>query len=811
MSDTRKAKAPSPNGGGGRFLPRAARFVRRVAPGRGERAVLAAIGLALAAVAALLAFAPRPRFSDDYSTALYARDGALLGASIASDGQWRFPPPEKLPAKYAAALVAFEDKRFYLHPGIDPAALARALVYNASAKRIVTGGSTITMQVARLSRAGKGRTYAEKLIEAFMAIRLELTRTKREILRLYAANAPYGGNVVGIEAASWRYFGRPADELSWAEAAVLAVLPNNPGLVHPGRNRDALKAKRDRLLEALRAGGAFDAETLALAKNEPLPGEPYELPRLAPHLLARARSEGLSRRVATTIDSSIQKRVAALLERRSREFGRKGIRNAACVVLDTRTGQALAYVGNVPPPEDGDSGQEVDAAMAPRSSGSLLKPFLYAAMVDAGELYPQALVLDIPVRVGSYSPENNTKTYLGALPADQALARSINVPAVRELREYGVARFARLLSEMGLSTLTRRYDDYGLPLILGGAEVKLWEITGLYASLARCATPKGKGSPEGSYFPPSYLAAAKPGGGAGGSPLSPAAAYLTMEALNLGNRPEEGAGWEEYSSSRKIAWKTGTSFGFRDAWAVGVNPDYCVGVWIGNADGEGRPELKSVLTSAPVMFEIFSGLPGSAWFEKPDSGMKDVHVCADSGFPAGPDCPRVSIVSVPAGAKIARVCPYCRTVRLSPDGGSRVDAGSGAASRTEKRFVLPPAVEYYYRAWNFAYRPLPPPAPGSAPSVEAQGGSAVSILFPEEGSSVYIPIELSGAPGKAVFQAAHRDQGAVLFWHIDEIYLGSSRKPHKMEIRAPAGRHKLTVVSESGESVSRFFNVLSER
>jgi penicillin-binding protein 1C len=233
-----------------------------------------------------------------------------------------------------------------------------------------------------------------------------------------------------------------------------------------------------------------------------------------------------------------------------------------------------------------------------------------------------------------------------------------------------------------------------------------------------------------------------------------------------------------------------------------------VGVWVGNANGEGRPELKSALTAAPIMFQIYSALPGSAWFQEPEAWMKTVAVCADSGFPAGPDCPRVADTRIPADAKVERACPYCRLVPLSADGRYRLSASDpgGEEAVPRKRFVLPAAVEFYYRAWNFAYEPLPPWKPGSAPDSQ---DAPLSIIFPEEGSAVYIPIEISGSPGRAVFQAAHRDAQAVLFWHIDDSYVGSTRKPHQMEIRSGEGRHRLTVMDESGNGVTRSFTVLS--
>jgi penicillin-binding protein 1C len=749
---------------------------------------------------------PLPGLGAAWSTALYDRAGVLLGAAIASDGQWRFPEGGVLPLKYREALVLYEDSRFYVHPGVDPLALLRAALQNARAGRVVSGGSTITMQVVRLSRPGKARTMGEKLLEAALALRLELAYGKEKILRLYASRAPMGGNVVGIEAASWRYFGRAPAGLSWAEAALLAVMPNNPGVLHPGRYRDLLKEKRDRLLSRLQRLGRIDAETARLSMAESLPEAPRPLPRLAPHLLARAMAEGAGSRIQTSLDAQAQARVAAALERRRPELALKGIRNAACLVLDLKTGKALAYVGNAESPEGGEHGQDVDAVMARRSTGSLLKPFLYAAMIDSGELLPHELVIDIPIRIGSYSPENSTERYLGAVPANEALARSLNVPAVRELRSFGVERFARFLASLGMGTLDRRYEDYGLPLILGGAEGRLWDMVSMYAGLGRAAQGSSGANP---FWPASYLAGASPRKG-GGAPLSRAAAWLTLEALAFVARPGEEAAWQDYASSRKIAWKTGTSFGYRDAWSIGLTPEIAVGVWMGNADGQGRPDLKGSAAAAPLLFEIFSAFRGRDWFPEPPNGLSDLIVCADSGFPAGPDCARTAIVQIPAGAKARPACPYCRTILTSADGRYRVDQGSDPrlGSKAEKAFVLPPSVEAYYRAWNFSYRGLPPREPGRK---DQSSGRDFSITVPESGSRIYIPIELNGEEGMAVFQAADRRPDSVLYWHVDERYMGSTRGDHRIQLRLAAGEHLLTLVDQDGASDSRRFEVLNER
>jgi penicillin-binding protein 1C len=790
------------------------------------------------ALALLFFFAvPPPRFPGGFSAAVYARRGELLGAVVSSSGQWRLPPSAALPERFVRALTAYEDKRFFSHAGIDPAALFRAALQNARAGRVVSGGSTISMQAARLGRPGSERTMGEKAVEALMALRLELLRGKRGILGLYAENAPFGGNVVGIEAASFRFFGRAPESLSWAEAATLAVLPNSPSAAHPGKNRDLLQSKRDRLLRSLARSGGMSEGDLALALAEPLPPEPYPLPRLAPQLVDRFATgmpDGPPTRVETTIDASLQERAADILERRVGRLAPGGVYNGACIVARVDTGEVLAYVANV----DGFAvargfamahGESVDLIRAERSSGSLFKPFLYAAALEAGELGPRSLLPDLPTRYGSYEPENNQGSYSGAVRADEALARSLNVPFVRLLKSFGVERFRDLLVSTGMSTLRRRAEDYGLTLILGGAETSLWEIAGRFAALARTAsslgpTPSRAGARAGAsqFFDLGLTRAELASRARRPDPFSAGSATLTLDALTKVARPEEEAAWEDYASARRIAWKTGTSFGYRDAWAIGVDGTYVAGVWVGNASGEGRPSLKGSTAAAPILFELFGLLAaGGAGDEASPSGgagvaarvaeaqpaLREMEVCADSGWAAGPDCERIETVLVPAAVKSLPLCPYCASVAISADGRYRVRAEEEAPGsfRIEKRFALPPAMEKYY-ARSLGYRSLPPWKPGSAQSSNRD----LAVVAPEEGASLYIPVEITGRPGAAVFTVAHRDPKSVVFWQLDGIYLGSTRGVHAIEVRPGAGEHLLTVVDGAGRSVSRRFTVLSE-
>lgn len=755
-----------------------------------RRSVLAraaAVSLALAAALFALFLQLTPKFDKPLSFAIYDREGKLLGASVSADGQWRLPAGS-VPSKVGTAIITFEDRCFWIHPGVNPFSIARAAAQNASGNRIVSGGSTLTMQVVRLSRNNPERTITEKIREALLAFVLEIRCTKREILGLYAANAPFGGNVVGLEAASWRYYNRPADSLTWAEAATLAVLPNQPSLVHPGARRDRLLEKRNRLLRELGRRGFIDDKMLKLSLAEKLPEEPYPLPRLAPHYLERMKKEGQAK---TTIDRKLQQSLVATLERWSTQFDASGIHNAAGIVIDTRTGEILAYAGNTGANRAERHNTDVDIIVSRRSSGSVLKPFLYAGMLDAGLILPHQLIPDIPTRIGSYKPENNLPVYQGVVPADEALSRSLNIPAIRELREFGIAPFLELLSKSGFTTLDRTADEYGLPLILGGGEITLDEAVHAYARLMNRAED----------------------GEARDFPVSSGASWLTLEALVNGSRPDDEALWQSFASARKIAWKTGTSYGNRDAWAIGTTPEYTVGVWVGNASGEGRPELKSISTAAPVLFDIFSFLPRSAWPARPEADLREVAVCAESGYLAGPRCDEVTAAWKPAGAPSGMPCPWCRSVSLTPDGAYQATANDlaekwkGSMPVVRNRFVLPPVYEYWYMKHSLSYHPLPPWIPG------ANGSSAQSdlaIVFPESDARVFIPVEIDGKEGSLIMEATHRDPDETLYWDVDGEYLGQTRNYHQISARPSPGTHVLTITDSRGNRAERQFEILGE-
>ncbi|MFZ5939095.1 MAG: penicillin-binding protein 1C [Bacteroidota bacterium] len=755
---------------------------------------------------------PATLFRDPCSTVVYDRQGELIGARIASDGQWRFPPVDTLPEKYRIALLTFEDQWFYYHPGVNPFSLFRAAGQNIRAGKIVRGGSTITMQVLRLSGKGKNRTLSRKLVEALLAVRLELSLSKDEILKLYASNAPFGGNVVGLEAASWRYFSVPPDELTWAESATLAVLPNAPALLHPGRNRDELLQKRNRLLTRLLETGRIDSLTWSLACTEPLPARPRELPNIVPQLCDRLMVSNRGQRVYTTIDAHLQRKVNEVASLHYRHLSVNQIHNLACLVLEVESGAVRAYVGNAPGDSSGLNANSVDVITSRRSTGSILKPLLFAGMLNDGMILPGSLVPDVPVRYNGYAPKNYNRGYDGAVPAKQALERSLNVPSVIMLKRFGVDPFIQLLGKTGFTSIGKPADYYGLSLILGGAEVSLWELTGVYASLARVL--RHYTTTEGNYFagdyhPPYFT-------GKDSRPdqnhsleqgvLSAGAIWLTLESLIEVNRPDELSSWRLFSGGKDIAWKTGTSYGYRDAWAVGVTPGYAVGVWAGNADGEGRTGLTGLLSAAPLMFEVFDLLPSSGHFPRPTDDLVPLEVCRKSGYLASPECPETDTVwANPAGRKV-KSCPYHRMIHLSGDGKERVNSACYpvAQMRNEPWFILPPLMEYYYKRKDPSYKSLPPVKTDCADDEVEE----FEIVVPEWKSKLIIPRELDGSEGRLILEVAHRDPSAEIFWHLDEHYLGSTRQFHQLAVNCEPGEHRLTVVDNRGREKSVLFTVI---
>jgi penicillin-binding protein 1C len=781
--------------------------------------IVVAISVLVAAL--LLPALPEKLVSPSWSRALFASNGELLDVQIASDEQWRLPPPDVLPKKYVTAVLAFEDRQFYRHPGINPIAVVRAAASNLQAGKIKRGASTVTMQLARLALDNPPRTYGNKLREIWLALQLEARFDKNEILALYAVHAPFGGNIVGLQAASWHYFARAPDELSWAEAALLAVLPNSPSLLHPGRNRDALQRKRDRLLAYLHESGTLRDNDYRLALLEPLPQRAQSWPALAPHLLQRMIA-GSPQQASfnTTIDARRQQDFVQLVQRHGRTLAQEGVHNMALVAIDHRQMKVIAYIGNHATATSSENktaddasmrnqhGADVDIARSPRSTGSVLKPLLYGLMLQEGDLLPTTLVPDIPTTFGSYSPENYDREFRGAVPIQNALAQSLNVPAVRLLNRYGVERFRERLRAFGLSSITRSAENYGLSLILGGAEASLWELTTVYANLVHVAEQNSYPALRHNVSLLQDNLAAAP---SADFPLQPGAAWLTLQVMINVVRPGADTFWRDFEDSQVIAWKTGTSYGLRDGWAIGSNGRYTVGVWTGNADGAPAASLGGAHSAGPILMDAFALLGNNAWIQRPANTLKTVKVCADDGYLATDNCAATSITA-PADSTFTRTSPNHPRIFLSQDGKYRVHSGCESPARMQPLdwFVLPPAQEYFWKKQHSEYLPLPPWRSDCIRTLQQNTGElAFELIYPDSENTLYLPLDLDGKLSQAVFRAVHRDAQAILHWHLDGEYLGQTQLFHEKAVRAGPGNHLLVLVDNNGQRMERKFSVVN--
>lgn len=749
--------------------------------------------LLLLAVATLWWPLPEPLFNQPLSRQLLDENQQLLSARIATDQQWRFALVSPLSKTYKTALIAYEDKRFMRHPGVDPVAIIRALYLNLKSGRVVSGGSTITMQLARMVYGNRARTLWQKLQELHLALRLETQLSKTEILNYYAANAPMGGNTVGIEAAAWRYFGRRLAELSWAESALLAVLPNNPAAMHLSRSRDKLRAKRDFLLHKLWQQGVLTEQDYRLSLLETIPARPRRWPVYAQHLLDRLSQQSPDQAVfQTQIDRRLSQKIGFIARQHSQRLGAIGIHNLALVVVDNATMQVKAYVGNLAYSQRVEDAAHVDIASRPRSSGSTLKPFLYAAMLDNGDITPQTLIPDVPTAYGSYQPSNYDEGFRGAVTARAALTASLNIPSVRMLNSYSYQAFYQRLQTLGFSHLFRPPDDYGLSLILGGAEVSLTDLTAAYANLSRRAQTAQALTVLPLRYGESGVADAPP------YPFSQGAAWLTLDTLSDVTRPGLHKIHRLFSGSARVAWKTGTSYGLRDGWAVGTTANVTVGVWVGNANGEGRQLLTGTRAAAPLLFDTLNVINDLGWPEEPNAALKSIEVCRENGFLPRFGCPRESVL-IPVAAQFERVSPHHFQVTVDRNSGLRssIACNPSGSIISKTYFQLPPSQATFYRITHASYRPVPDFEPNCTPDRRALRGS-FEVTYPRVGQIISLPRYMNGQQGEVIFRATAKKDSAQLFWHLDKRYLGATRTFHELSETLSPGKHLLRVVDQQG-------------
>ncbi len=564
-----------------------------------------------------------------FSKAIYAKDGTLLSAYLTKDDKWRMKTDfEEVSPDLIKAILEKEDKWFYWHPGFNPIAIARAMFQNIKSGRRISGASTITMQLARMINPSS-RTYYNKSLEVLRAFQLELHYSKREILEMYLSMLPYGGNIEGVKSASYIYFNRPPNKLSLSQAILLAVIPNDPNLYRLDKaTADALKM-RNKWIKNYQDSKTFSKEELKDAYAEPISINRYQIKNDAPHFSLYISKNYKGNNIKTSLDLSIQRTAERLLFNYVNRVKSKNVSNGSIIIIDNKTNSVVAYCGSANFFDNTSSGQ-VNGITALRSPGSTLKPALYSIALDNGLLTPEMKLLDIPTDINGYEPENFDLKFNGQVSVKYALVNSLNIPAVRLLQQIGLQKFISTLTQAGFSDVERQKKNLGLSLILGGCGVKLEQITRFFTSYSH----------RGKLYPLNYLKDALLKEEEALQIFSNGAAYLTSEMLTSNERPDFPSEFLFGTNLPKIAWKTGTSYGKRDAWAIGYNPDYTIGVWMGNFDGRGAPELSGAEMSVPLLFELFNAIdykPKKRWFGRPkEVGQREV--CSETGLLLTQNC-----------------------------------------------------------------------------------------------------------------------------------------------------------------------------
>jgi penicillin-binding protein 1C len=721
-----------------------------------------------------------------YSRLILSDEHKLLNAALSPDQQWRMKAELKeVNSLLVKTLIYKEDRWFRIHPGVNPFAVSRAIWQNISSGKRVSGASTITMQVIRMLEPRK-RTVANKIIECFRALQLEWHHSKNEILELYINLLPYGGNIQGVKAASFLYFGQEPQVLSLAQIVTLAIIPNDPNHQRLGINNEMIVKQRNLWLLKLNKLGIFNKSALNTALQEPLTAKRYDAPMQVPHftrLVSKMHPD--SPVIQTFINSRIQDFVENTLSNDVKFYRGMGVGNAAVVLIDNHKHAVIAYVGSAGFNEIQYQGQ-VDGASSLRSPGSALKPFLYALAMDRGLITPRTVLQDIPQNFNGYRPLNYDETFRGSLPASQALALSLNVPAVDLANRVGVELFNEKLSRGGLKWIGERKQMLGLSVILGGCGVTLTELTNLYSCLAS----------EGIKYP---LRLTDEEEFIGSDTLFSAnAVWMIHEILTGLKRPDLPNNFENTVNLPHIAWKTGTSYGRRDAWSFGYNPEYTVGVWVGNFDGTGVPELSGAEFATPVLFKIFNYLTYNqkpVWFQRP-AGLDFRLVCSESGLPPGESCTNllmddyIPAVSpnrkcdhlIPVFVNEAGTISYCRT--CLPQSGYR----------TELYPNLSPGMIAFYEEEQIPYKKIPPHNSlcnrvyhSDSPVINSLSDGKEYILYNKEKQQLQLAFTATSDVSK-------------VYWYINDKFFKEATRGQKLFFFPTAGLIKISCCDDKGRN-----------
>ena len=720
----------------------------------------------------------------EYSTIITDNKGEVINAYLTSDQKWRMKTElDEISPLLQKTIINKEDRHFYRHPGVNPFALIRAAFSNLFHLRRMSGASTITMQVAKMLEPGK-RNIWSKIREVFRALQLELKYSKKEILQLYLNLVPYGGNIEGVKAASLLYFNKNPDHLSLAEITSLSIIPNKPGLMVPGRHNDFIVQERNRWLQRFADRKVFTQKEIEDALAEPFQASRRAVPHYIPHLAYQLRQQG-GDIIQTHINLNMQLKTEKMVEDYVRIQRLKNIKNAAVVIIDNRTHQVITYLGSSGFSDSTDGGQ-VNGAAAVRQPGSTLKPLLYGLCFDEGLLTPKTVITDAAVNYDGYAPENYDDKFNGYVTIEYALEHSLNIPAVKALRMLGHEQMIRQLVSCRFQQISKDRRKLGLSLILGGCGTTLEELTGLFSAFAN----------EGRFIPPSY--SSRDMGQSGFRLLSPAANYMVSEILSKINRPDFPLSWSATEKMPKIAWKTGTSYGRKDAWSIGYNKQYTVGVWLGNFSGQGAPDLSGANTATPLLFRIFNSIDydsDESWYQQPaDCSIRQV--CSETGLVPGEHCSsRVTDYFIPLISS-TKICGNQQEILLSADEKISYCKSCVPASGYKKKYmrIVEPEMQAWYEENRIAYEKIPPHNPDCEVIFK---GAAPVITSPVNGTE-YLINQNAPEPLELVCKTAN-DVNRV-YWYINDQYYKSSQAGVKQFFVPKEGPVKISCTDDKGRN-----------
>lgn len=723
----------------------------------------------------------------EYATVVYDDEGILIHAFLTSDDKWRLrAEQDEITPEIKKAFIFKEDRWFYFHPGVNLLSITRAAFNNLTRGRRTSGASTITMQLARLLDPAP-RTFSNKFLEMFRALQLELHYSKDEILLAYLNLLPYGGNIEGVKAASMIYFDEMPRALSLGQVAMLTVIPNNPNHLRPGPKNELLRQWRNQWLNRFKASGKFSADAINDAIGEAIAEHREPMPRLAPHFSLRVAASAPQGNNYSTLDLELQSKVETLAKNYVRRLRSLNVGNLSVVVVSNKTMEVKAYLGSADFNDAFYQGQ-VDGITALRSPGSTLKPVLYAMAVDKGLITPKMMITDVPVNFAGYRPENYDEQYRGKVTVEYALAHSLNVPAVELLDKLGTDQLTDAMSRIGFKWIAQHRKHLGLSVILGGCGTTLEELTALYASFA-----------NGGLYRPLQFNKAKPSPEAD-TLCSPQAAYMITEMLTGLQRPDLPNQYQQAAQLPAIAWKTGTSYGRRDGWAIGYNPEFTVGVWTGNFPGFGSPELNGADCAVPLLFNIFNVLTDTKvpdWFTPPDE-LDFRLVCTQTGMVPDTFCHQTVMDYFIPGVSPAMRCNHLHQVYTSADEAMTYcrQCLPEAGYKSVLYPTYPANLIAWYNEMQIPYRAEPAHSP-DCPAIRREGDPVITSL--NDGAEYLL---ITGRKQQLMLTCNAENGVAKVFWYVNDRFYKSAKPSEKVFFEPDAGNYKVSCSDDRGRNTN---------